>query len=93
VQTQKKFYQKLIVNNRGEKILDDAIIMMGEKGQIASDNRIGPLETRLERFTFFVPKSKGQKISAAVFYSHDPKVITISPIRIKLKEVFQPLEP
>lgn len=93
MQTQMKFYQKLIVDKRGEKITDDAVILMGKTGNIASDNRIGPMETRQERFTFFVPKGKGQRISAAVFYSHNPKIIAVSPIRIKLKEVFQPLEP
>lgn len=88
-QMQKKIYQKLLADENGQPVISDSDIFLGKAVKIVSDNRIAPLETRREKFTFFVPDEKDQKISAAVFYEHNPKIIQSAPIHIKLHEVIE----
>lgn len=88
-QMHQKTYQKVLEDADGNPVTSDTDLLMGKAVKIISDNRIAPLETRREKFTFFVPEEKDQKISAAVFYDHNPKVIQPSPIHIKLHEVFE----
>ncbi len=76
----------------GNPVTSDADLLLGRGEKIISDNRIGPLETVRESFTFFVPEEGDQVVSAAVFYMHHPEVIQPSPIHIKMNEVTQVLE-
>ncbi len=91
-QTQQKIYQKIVVDGDGNPVTSDADLLLGNGQRVISDNRIGPLETVRESFTFFVPEEKEQTVSATVFYSHNPEVIQPSPIHIKMNEVTQVLE-
>lgn len=91
-QIQTKVYQKKLVDRNGNPVLTDADLMMEEGLRIASDNRIAPLETRRERFTFFVPKEGPHRVAVAIYYSHQPRTIRPAPIRIKIKEVTQLVE-
>jgi hypothetical protein len=86
VETQQRTYQKVIVDPQGNRLNDDADIMMGKGARIVTDNRIAPREKRQEKFVFFVPEGEGDLVSATTWYSHDPEVIQASPIRIKMNE-------
>lgn len=88
---QQKVYQKLIEDENGQIVDNIVDIMLGKGVKIYSDNRIGPLETRGERFTFFVPEMEGRRVTATVYYSHTPEVIQPSRVHIKLNEVTQQL--
>lgn len=92
-QMHQKTYQKVMVDANGEPVVHDSDLLLGKPVRILSDNRIAPLETRREKFTFFVPEEKDQKVSAAVFYSHTPRIVQPSPIHIKLHEVQQAIGP
>lgn len=87
LQTQKKVYQKSLVDKNGVPVVKDSDLMLGKGIRIVSDNRIGPKETRRERFMFFLPEGEGRKISATIFYSHNPEIIQKAPIHIKMIEV------
>lgn len=88
-----KVYHKSLADSNGDIVIADADLLMGKAVKILSDNRLAPLETRREKFTFFVPDEKDQKVSAAVYYDHNPKVIQPAPIHIKLHEVFETIRP
>lgn len=87
LQTQKKVYQKSLVDRYGVPVIKDSDIMMGKGTRIVSDNRLSPRETRREQFMFFIPEGEGKKISATVYYSHQPEIIQESPINIKMNEI------
>jgi len=86
LQTQKKVYQKSLVDRNGIPVVKDSDLMLGKGIRIVSDNRLSPKETRQEQFMFFLPEGEGKKISAAVFYSHNPEIIQETPIYIKMNE-------
>lgn len=92
-QTQQRTYQKIMVDEKGDPVTGDYDLLLSKAAKILSDNRIAPLETRRENFTFFVPEEKNLKISAAVYYDHNPKIIQPSPIHVKLREVQETLRP
>lgn len=92
-QIHQKTYQKVLEDANGNPVTADADLLMGKAVKIVSDNRLAPLETRREKFTFFVPEERDQKISAAVYYDHNPKIIQSEPIHIKLHEVFEAVKP
>jgi hypothetical protein len=87
LQTQKKVYQKSLVDKNGVPVVKDSDLMLGKGIRIVSDNRINPKETRREHFMFFLPEGGGKKISATVFYSHSPEIVQETPINIKMNEV------
>ena len=86
---QEKVYQKLIADKKGKVVSNLVDLMLDKDLKILSDNRIKPMETRLEQFTFFVPEMEGQRVIATVYYSHTPQVIQPSRIHIKMNEVTQ----
>lgn len=92
-QMQQKIYQKQLADENGNAVTADSDIFLGKAVKVVSDNRIAPLETRREKFTFFVPDEKDQKISAAVFYEHSPKIMQTTPIHVKLHEVVESIGP
>ncbi|MZH01984.1 MAG: hypothetical protein F3745_00865 [Nitrospinae bacterium] len=85
--TKKKVYQKKLVDRNGDPVVKDSDLMLGKAVRIVSDNRISPKETRREEFTFFLPEEDSVKISATVFYSHNPEIVEEVPINIKMNEV------
>lgn len=87
LQTQKKVYQKSLVDKHGVPVVKDSDLMLGKGVRIVSDNRLSPRETRREQFMFFLPEGEGKKISATVFYSHNPEIVQETPINIKMNEV------
>jgi hypothetical protein len=91
LQTHEKIYQKRLVDKKGNPVRKDADVFLEENLRIASDNRIGPMETRRERFVFFVPEAKRHRIIARMFYSHEPEIIQTSPIYFKMNEVSRDL--
>lgn len=92
-QMNQKVYHKSLADSNGNLVVTDADLLMGKAVKIISDNRLAPLETRREKFTFFIPDEKDQRVSAAVFYDHNPKVVQTTPIHIKLHEVFEAIRP
>jgi cytochrome c554/c'-like protein len=83
---QQKVYQKLIADGKGKVITDLVDLMLDKDLKILSDNRIKPMETRREQFTFFVRETAGKRVTAEVFFSHTPEVIQPSRIHIKMNE-------
>lgn len=86
-QASQRIYQKVVVDDQGLLLRNDTDTLLGKGERILSDNRIGPLETRREEFTFFVPETEAGKVTATVFYSHNPQVIQEAPIHMKMNEV------
>ena len=86
-QSQQKVYQKVLADAQGKAMTRVVDLMLGKGTTVVSDNRIAPLETRRESFTFFVSQPEGQTVSAAVYYSYTPEILQPAPIHIKLNEV------
>ena len=86
-QVQQRVYQKVVVDAQGNAVTKVVDLMLGKATAVVSDNRIAPLETRRESFTFFVGKLEGQTVSATAYYSYTPEILQPAPIHIKLNEV------
>ncbi len=86
-QMQQRVYQKIVADKQGQVVTRVVDLMLGKAVTVVSDNRIAPLETRRESFTFFVRKPKDQTVSAAAYYSYTPEILQPAPIHIKLNEV------
>lgn len=86
-QTQQRVYQKVVADAQGKTVTKVADLMLGKGMKVMSDNRIAPLETRREAFTFFVDQPEGQTVSATAYYSYTPEILQPAPIYIKLIEV------
>ena len=86
-QVQQQVYQKKVTDAAGRPVKSLVDLMLGKGMKVASDNRIAPLETRRETFTFFADRSEEQVVSAAVYYSYTPEILQPAPIHIKLNEV------
>jgi len=86
-QIQQKVYQKMMADGQGRPVTRLVDLMLGKATTVVSDNRIAPLETRQESFTFFVGKPEDQTVSATAYYSYTPEILQPAPIHIKLKEV------
>ncbi len=86
-QVQKRVYQKVLADAQGKTVTNVVDLMLGKATTVISDNRIGPLETRRESFTFFVDQPREQTVSAAAYYNYAPEILQPAPIHIKLNEV------
>jgi hypothetical protein len=86
-QSQQKVYQKIMADGQGRPVTKVVDLMLGKATRVVSDNRIAPLETRRESFTFFADKPEDQTVSAAAYYSYTPEILQPAPIHIKLNEV------
>ncbi len=86
-QIQQRVYQKIVADAQGKAVTRLVDLMLGKATTVVSDNRIGPLETRRESFTFFVGKPEDQTVSATAYYSYTPEILQPAPIHIKLNEV------
>lgn len=86
-QSQQRVYQKVVADAQGKAVTQVVDLMLGKATRVVSDNRIAPLETRRESFTFFVGKTEDQTVSAAAYYSYTPEILQPAPIHIKLNEV------
>ena len=86
-QSQQKVYQKIMADAQGRAVTHLVDLMQGKATTVMSDNRISPLETRRESFTFFVGKPEDQTVSATAYYSYTPEILQPAPIHIKLNEV------
>jgi hypothetical protein len=86
-QTQQRVYQKVLADAQGKAVTKVVDLMLGKATTVVSDNRIAPLETRHESFTFFVEKPEEQTVSATAYYSYTPEILQPAPIHIKLNEV------
>lgn len=88
-QSQQRVYQKVVADAQGKAVTQVVDLMLGKAKRVVSDNRIAPLETRREAFTFFVEKTEDQTVSAAAYYSYTPEILQPAPIHIKLNEVLR----
>ena len=86
-QIQQRIYQKVVADAQGRTVTHLVDLMLGKGTKVVSDNRIAPLETRHESFTFFIDEPEEQIISAAAYYSYTPEILQPTPIHIKLNEV------
>jgi len=86
-QIQQKVYQKVMADGQGKPLTKVVDLMLGKAVTVVSDNRIAPLETRRELFTFFARKTEDQTVSVAAYYSYTPEILQPAPIHIKLNEV------
>ena len=86
-QIQRRVYQKIVADPQGRPITQLVDLMLGKATQMVSDNRIAPLETRRESFTFFAGKPKLQTVFATAYYSYTPEILQPAPIHIPLSEV------
>lgn len=83
IATQQFEYAKTVSNNDGKILTDDWEIMMNG-ARIISDNRLKPLEERIETVSFQFPKSYDGIISARVFYVYKPYVIEQKEIKVEV---------
>ena len=88
-QSQQRVYQKVVADAQGKAVTQVVDLMLGKAKRVVSDNRIAPLETRREAFTFFVEKTEDQTVSAAAYYSYTPEILQPAPIHIELNEVLR----
>jgi hypothetical protein len=86
-QIQQRVYQKVVADAQGKAVTKVVDLMLGKATAVLSDNRIAPLESRRESFTFFVGKPEDQTVSASAYYSYTPEILQPAPIHIKLNEV------
>lgn len=86
-QIQYRVYQKVIADKQGKVVTNPVDLMLGKGMKVVSDNRIAPLETRRESFTFFAGKPERQTVFATAYYSYTPEILQPAPIHIPLSEV------
>lgn len=86
-QSRRRVYQKIVADAQGKAVTKVVDLMLGKGTKILSDNRIAPLETRHESFTFFVDQPEEQTVTATAYYSYSPEILQPAPIHIKLNEV------
>lgn len=83
IATQTVEYEKVIADKEGKTLTDDWEIMLnGEK--IISDNRLKPLEERIENFSFKIPKSYESVIRAQIYYVYKPYIIERNEIKVEI---------
>ncbi|MEE8484048.1 MAG: hypothetical protein V3S46_05575 [Nitrospinota bacterium] len=86
-QIKQRIYEKVLAGADGKKIEKNHEILMDEAERVISDNRIGPMEKKIEEFVFFVPENKPINVTAAVYYSFSQEMIQEAPIHSKMHEV------
>ena len=84
VYQKKTVYEKVLFDEKGIELDNDADIMLGMGASIAKDNRIFPKETRREEFTFYLPGNKEATVSAWVEYLYEPLILQSTEMRIEI---------
>jgi hypothetical protein len=83
VVSQQRRYRKVLADKDG-RVLTRDFEMLLRATSVVADNRIGPRERRVERFSFAVPASGTLKVTATVSYVYSPLVIDQREINIEL---------
>jgi hypothetical protein len=80
-QSQQKFYQRIMADDKGGEIKKDwEYFMSGVKD--LSDNRIKPREKKSESFTFVRPKNDDITVSARVEYLYE--TLALNPVEMRV---------
>jgi len=83
IDTQTREYEKVISDASGRVLKDDwDIIMNGAK--ILNDNRLAPLEERIEHFTFQIPQGYEGTISSKIYYVYRPYLMEKQEIKVEI---------
>ena len=82
-QVQERRYRKVVGDARGRPLETDYEAMLFG-AQIMNDNRIGPREKRVERFSFFLPAADVVKLEATASYYYAPVVVNVREMNIQL---------
>ncbi|MBI4344659.1 MAG: hypothetical protein HY555_03630 [Euryarchaeota archaeon] len=81
-----RYYRKVIADKEGREIAEDFRFML-DSAKVLSDNRIAPMETRVETFTFPVPSTTGQVYTeASLEYSYKPIILMPTEISVIMAE-------
>lgn len=84
ISSSRKVYRKVLTDKYGT-IIEKASKMFVDATSIYSDNRINPLETRVENFIFVVPKGmKNYKIEAVLCYEYSRPMLKEELVRIQM---------
>ncbi len=84
ISTARKVYRKALVDKYGT-ILESASQMFLEATDIYSDNRINPQETRVEEFTFKLPrKVKQYKIETVLNYEYTRPLLADETVSVQM---------
>lgn len=84
ISTVRKVYRKVLTDAYGT-IIENVLDMFLNATDVYSDNRIGPKETRVERFTFELPKKvKDYNIETTLSYEYRRPVLTEEFISIEM---------
>ncbi|MFQ5891949.1 MAG: multiheme c-type cytochrome [Candidatus Methanofastidiosia archaeon] len=77
-----RVYEKVLVDAEGEVLKEDHRLILDSE-RILKDNRIAPLETRIEEFEFEVPQSiQDLDVSAELEYSYKPQLLTKTKLSV-----------
>jgi ribosomal protein S14/ribosomal protein L40E len=80
--TRQKMYKKKVVDQQtGKEFVEDSDLMI-KPGRIDEDNRLGPFETRTEKFKFMVDPGKDISIKAYLNVVYQPVVIQKTEMKI-----------
>lgn len=83
VYRQERRYRKVVADEKYH-VLDRDYEMLLRGARVLNDNRIGPRETRRERFTFFVPSSGRVELHATASYVYTPMILKRELLKIQL---------
>jgi hypothetical protein len=83
VYRQERRYRKVVADAQLH-VLDRDYEMFLRGARVLNDNRIGPRETRHERFTFFVPSSGRIEVRATASYVYTPMILKRELLKIQL---------
>jgi hypothetical protein len=77
-----KVYSKKVVDQRtGKAFMNDSDLLLGP-GRIVEDNRLGPFETRTEKFKFMVDPDKNITVKAYLNYVYQPVLMQKTEMKI-----------
>lgn len=86
VDTQRIEYEKVVADSNGKQLTDDWEIMMNG-AKIISDNRLKPMEERIESFSFHAPKSYEGVVNAGVYYIYTPYILDRKEMKVEMNSV------
>lgn len=87
VVTKERRYRKVIADEKG-KVLKQDYQMLLRGSMVLNDNRIGPKESRSERFTFdFSETQRRAQVTATLSYRYSPAILERQKLDVQLGQV------
>jgi hypothetical protein len=87
---QERTFTRVLADGSGNAISHEYVAFL-KAAKVLSDTRLAPGASRVESFTFLVPRSKRVKVEAAVYYFHPATADPSENKRIKFLDLVQHL--